>query len=97
MPVASVQRVSTQGSTNNQGYPRRYQPDLGGDADLLSNAPRRYSTLNGNIEEQKQALKLKLQQKENGKEPLPVLTRADQSESYSRGPWARKIVLCLGM
>jgi hypothetical protein len=94
---SGLQPSSTQGSTN-QGYPRRYQADLGDDENVLSpRLPRRYSTLSGNIDEQRQELRLKLDQKENGREPLPVVTRADQCESYLKSPWARKIVLCLGM
>jgi hypothetical protein len=88
--VAPISRADTQGSANT-AIPQRYE----GPEELLA-PPRRYSTLNGKFTEQREQLKNRIHAKEHVDDPLPVLTKADQSDSYSKSPWARKIILCLG-
>jgi hypothetical protein len=101
VPTSGIQRVGTQGSLN-AAIPLRYQPrlantDFGLDGDEPSPRKRRYSTMNERFEKENQVLREKLRKKENENDPLPSLTRADQSESYSKSPWARKIVASFGM
>jgi len=88
--VAPIQRQSTQGSSNTAA-PQRYQ----GPEELLA-PPRRYSTMNGKYNEQREQLRSKIQTKEHETDSLPIRTKVEQSDSYSKSPWARKILLCLG-
>jgi hypothetical protein len=56
----------------------------------------RLSPVDKRIEEQRESLKVLLNEREKETGPLPKYTIADHSESCSRSHWARKIVLSFG-